>query len=228
MLGTITLLFGLAWSFAARTFGEEQLPTWLGMPAEYYRDAFWIGLGGSAFLIGLRRVLDFASVWWPTVHRGLPSSFGDSFDAIFPGIGVIGSAVFRALLITATLFLAAAFLGAELRVRWLRLFLFFAVPAAFVLSYGSAADFLKQFLASAILLALVVIGIRRLVRFNLLGLFLTAVCTALFSGAAGLITQPDAFYRTNGYGILLAVALLLAWPLMTWRLRGQAATSRAN
>jgi len=36
------------WHFAARAFGEEWVPTWLGMPANYYRDAFWIALGGSA------------------------------------------------------------------------------------------------------------------------------------------------------------------------------------
>jgi membrane protease YdiL (CAAX protease family) len=221
VLGAITLVFGIAWSFAARAFGEEQLPTWLGMPADYYRDAFWIGLGGSALWIGLRHLLDFAFEWWPTLHRGLPASFGDSFDAIFPGIGVIGGTVFRALLTSAIVALAAAFLGAELRVRWLRLVLFFAVAAALVLNYGSAADFLKQFLASAILLAVAVFGIRRLARFNLLGLYLVAACTSLLAAAAELVTQPDVFYRTNGYGILLAIVLLLVWPLLTWRLGGQ-------
>ncbi len=227
LLGALTLLFGLAWSFAARAFGEEQLPTWLGMPAEYYRDAFWIGLGGTALLLGLRRLLDFAFAWWPTLHRGLPSSFGESYDAIFPGIGVIGATLFRTLLVTAILFLGGAFLGAELRVRWLRLVLFFAVAAAVVFSYGSAADFLKQILASAIVLVVVVFGIRRVVRFNLLGLFLVVTCSALIVAASGLVTQPNAFYRTNGYGILLAVVLLLAWPLVSWRLRGQA-TESAN
>jgi len=49
--GILVILFGLAWHFAARAFGEEWVPTWLGMPANYYRDAFWIALGGSALLI---------------------------------------------------------------------------------------------------------------------------------------------------------------------------------
>ncbi|HET7890949.1 MAG TPA: CPBP family intramembrane glutamic endopeptidase, partial [Candidatus Sulfotelmatobacter sp.] len=39
-LGLLTLLFGLAWSFGSRAFGDEQLPTWFAMPANYYRDAF--------------------------------------------------------------------------------------------------------------------------------------------------------------------------------------------
>ena len=221
LAGAITLLFGFAWSFAVRAFGEEQLPAWFGMPADYYRDAFWVGLGGSALLIGLRRLLDFASAWWPTLQRGIPAGFGESFDAIFPGIGLIGGSVFRALLATAILFLVGAFLGAELRVRWLRLLLFFAVSAAFVSNYGSPADFLKQFLGAAILLGVVVLGIRRVVRFNLLGLFLVAACTALLGGAGELLGQPDAFYRANGYGVLLALVLLLAWPLTTWRMRAQ-------
>ncbi|MGB9430934.1 MAG: CPBP family intramembrane glutamic endopeptidase [Candidatus Acidiferrum sp.] len=223
LVGAITLLFGLAWSFAARAFGEAQLPTWLGMPPDYYRDAFWIGIGGSAILIGLRHLLDFASAWWPTLHRGIPASFGESYDAIFPGIGVIGGVIVRALLTSGVLLLGGAFLGAELRVRWLRLVLFFAVAAGLVTGWGSPADFLKQFLATAILLGVVVFGIRRLVRFNLLGLFLVVACTALVAGASELVSQPDTFYRTNGYGILLAVVLLLAWPLVTWRLRGQEA-----
>ncbi len=225
LVGGLTLLFGLAWSFAVRAFGEEQLPAWLGMPAEYYRDAFWIGLGGSGLLIGLRRILDFASVWWPTLHRGLPAGFGDAFDTVFPGAGLSGGTVVRALLTTAVLVLAGSFLGAELRVRWLRLILFFAVAATFVVSYGSAADFLKQFLAQAILLGVVVIGVSSVVRFNLLGLFLVVACTALVTGASELLSQPDAFYRNNGYILLFALVMLLGWPLVTWQSRGQQASS---
>ena len=218
--GAIALLFGLAWAFGARGFGEAQLPNWFGMPADYYRDAFWIGIGGSALLIGLGRALDFVSVWWPTLHRGIPSSFGDSFDAIYPGIGAIGGAILRGLLISGMLLLGGAFLGAELRVRWLRLVLFIAVAAAVVTNWGSPADFLKQFLASAILLAVVIFGMRRLVRFNLLGLFLIVVCTMVLSSASELLGQPNAFYRANGYAMVAALAMLLLWPLVSWRMRG--------
>jgi hypothetical protein len=193
----------------------------LGIPSDYYRDAIWIGLGGSALLIGLRRVLEFASERWPTLHRGLPASFGDGFDGIFPGVGAIGGAVLRGLMVSGVLLLGGALLGAELRVRWVRLMLFFAVAAALVTNWGSPADYLKQFLASAILLAVVIIGMRRLVRFNLLGLFLVVVCTALLGSASELVAQPNAFYRANGYAILAALVLLLALPLVGWRLIGQ-------
>ena len=76
-----------------------------------------------------------------------------------------------------------------------------------VTSWGSPADFLKQFLASAILFGVVVAGMRQVVRFNMLGLFLVIVCTTLLGAASELLTQPDQFYRVNGYGVL--------WP--SWR-----------
>jgi hypothetical protein len=34
-----------------------------------------------------------------------------------------------------------------------------------------------------------------------------------------LTGQPDAFYRSQGYIVVTASAVLLAWPLVLWRLR---------
>ncbi len=218
ILGGLVLLFGFAWSFGARAFGPERIPTWLGMPANYYRDAFWIALGGAALLIGLRRLLGAADFWWPTLHRSLPASFGDSFDALYPSASIISSAILRGLFFMGTFALAGAFLGAELRVRWLRLALFLALAATAVSDWGSGADFLKQFLAAMILLAFVIFGIRRVARFNLLGCFLVFAGVSLMGGAVELLTQPDAFYRTQGYLILASLVILLAWPVIAWRM----------
>ena len=219
LAGGIVLLFGLAWHFVARAFGEEQVPTWLGMPGEYYRDAFCIGLGGSALLVGLQRLLSAASMWWPTAQRALPSNFGGPFDALVPAASVLGGALLRGLLITGVLAVAVGFVGAELRVRWLRLLLFLAVAAALVTSWGSPADFLKRFLVQVILLGFVVFGIRRVARLNMLGWFLVIVCTGLLSAGSDLLGQPDAFYQGQGYFVLAGLGALLAWPLVYWRLR---------
>ena len=217
ILGGLALLFGLAWSFGARAFGADRMPTWLGMPANYYRDAFWIAVGGAAILLGLKRILGVVEVWWPTMHRGIPPAFGDNFDAFYPAAAVIGGAIWRSLLLTGTFALAASFLGAELRVRWLRLVLFFALAAAMVSDWGSGADFLKQFLASVLVLGFVVFGIRNVARFNLLGLFLAVTSTMLLGGATQMLQQPDSFYRIQGYWIVAALVLLLGWPLVAWR-----------
>jgi len=219
VLGGIVLTYGLAWHFGARAFGDERLPTWLGMPGNYYRDAFWIALGGSALWIGLNRFMGVASLWWPTLHRSFPSHFGDSFDAIYPAAAVIGGTLLRALFFTGILGLASAVLGAELRVLWVRLLLFLAVAASLVSSWGTPADFFKQFLAEVILLGFVVFGIRHVSRFNLLGFFLILTTAGMAGGAIELLAQPDTFYRTQGYIVVTALGLLLAWPLVAWRMR---------
>jgi len=218
IVGGLVLLFGLAWSFGVRAFGSDKIPTWLGMPADYYRDAFWIALGGGAALAGLRRLLSTADVWWPTLHRELPASLGDSFDAIYPAATIICGAILRGLLLTGTFALVAAFLGAELRVRWLRLVLFVALAASLVSDWGSAGDFMKQFLTSLVILGVVVFGFRRVVRFNLLGCFLVVASVALLGGAVELVSQSDGFYRAQGHLVLAALVLLLLWPLVAWRI----------
>jgi hypothetical protein len=218
LFGALVLLFGLAWSFGARAFGADKIPTWLGMPANYYRDAFWIAVGGAGVLIGLRRFLGAVDIWWPTLHRELPASFGESFDALYPAAAILGGAIVRGLLLTGTFALAGAFLGAELRVRWLRLVLFLVLAASLISDWGSSADFLKQFLESVLVLGVVVFGFRRMVRFNLLGCFLAVTSVAILGSAVELVTQSNAFYRSEGHLVLAALALLLAWPLVSWRM----------
>jgi drug/metabolite transporter (DMT)-like permease len=81
-------------------------------------------------------------------------------------------------------------------------------------------DFAKQFIAGALLLGLLVFGMTRVVRYNLLGCFLVVAGTSLLATAAKLFSQPEGFYRGNGYAVLLILAGLLAWPLWTWSMRG--------
>ena len=218
VVGGLTLLFGLAWNFASRAFGEEQLPTWLGMPGNYYRDAFWIGLGGAALLMGLRRVLETILSHLPILHRSYPAQFGDSFDAWYPAALIVGGVVLRALFITGVVALGSSFLGAELRARWLRLLLFLALAASLVSDWGSTADFLGQFIANIIVLGTIVFGIRRIARFNMLGWFLVIACSGLLAGALELLSQPNAFYHQQGYFVTIVLGVLLLWPLITWRI----------
>ncbi|MCU1317405.1 MAG: Abortive infection protein, partial [Candidatus Acidoferrum typicum] len=123
IFSAIALLFGMAWFYAVRAFGEERLPGWLGMPANYYRDAFCIGLGGSAALLGLERLLAVASAHWPTVHRSLPASFGQEFDAIVPAASLTGGTIQHGLLLTAIVVAVAAFVAAQVRHTGLRILL---------------------------------------------------------------------------------------------------------
>jgi len=223
----LTLLFGLAWFYARRAFGEDRLPGWLGMPALYYRDAVFIGIGGAAAFVALHRLLDVAFVHWPTMHRQIAASFGSDFDATSPAAAILGSTLVGALFLTGLIAAIAAFVAAYIPQTWLRVLLFLAGVLARVGSnWGNPADYAKQFFTEAILLAVIVLGVRYVMKFNLLGCFLAVFAGAALGGVSELLGQHEAFYRTNGIAVLVAVLALLAWPLLAW-LRGSSGTTAA-
>ncbi|MGH9454770.1 MAG: hypothetical protein ACRD2O_12460, partial [Terriglobia bacterium] len=180
----------------------------------------WIGVCGTAGFLGLRRLIEFAALHWPTVHRSLPSSFGQYFDAVLPSGASFGSALISSLFLAGIIGFIAAFVAGVLKARWLR-FSLFVLGALFLAGsdWGNGADFAKQFFAAAILLGVIVFAVRRVIRFNVLGYVLVVACIALLGAAGQLLPQPDAFYRANGYAAVLLILLLLAWPLSVWRMR---------
>ena len=221
----LALLFGTAWYYASRAFGKERIPNWTSMPPAYYRDALWIGLGGGAALLGLSRLLQAVSVYWPTLHRAAEVSFGQDFDAVLPAASVLGRALLRGLFLTGIVALLVSFVAAELRPRWLRASLFFLGAFSLVGSnWGNPADLARLFFTKAILLTVLILGVHRFVRFNILGCFLALAVTTLLAGVTELMGQPNAFYRANGYAVLLTLFLLLAWPFAAWRMRSIGST----
>jgi hypothetical protein len=190
----------------------------------YYRDAVLIGVGGTAALLGFSRVIAALSAHWPTAHRGIEASFGGDFDATLPAAAIFGTVLLRTLMFTGLVALCASFVATNMKQPWLRVLLFLGAALATVgTAWGTPADFAKQFLAGGLLLGLLVFGVTRVVCFNLLGYFLVAAGTSLLAAAAKLVSQPDAFYRGNGYAVLLLLAALLGWPLAAWRKRDRRA-----
>lgn len=190
------------------------------MPGVYYRDALWIGVCGTAGIVGLRRLMEFLALHWQTAYRSLPLPLGQYFDAVLPSGAAFGSALISSLFFAGLMGFTAAFVASTVRARWLRISLFL-LGAMFLAGsgWGNGTDFAKQFVAAAIWLAVIVFAVRRLIRFNVMGYLLIAACVSLLGAAAQLLGQPDAFYRTNGYATLLLMMLLLAWPLSVWRMR---------
>jgi membrane protease YdiL (CAAX protease family) len=222
----ITLLFGVAWYFAKRAFGGERLPGWTGMPGTYYRDALWMGVGGTAALIGLSRISAVVTAHWPTAHRAVEAAFGGDYDAKLPVAAIFGEVLLRALMYTGMVAVVASFVAIYVKPLWMRLLLFAGAALALVgSSWGTPADFVKQFLAGAVVLAVLIFGVTRIVRFNMLGYFLVAAGTSLLGGAVKLISQPDGFYRWNGYAVLVGLAALMAWPLVAWQTTRQSIVS---
>ncbi len=215
----LILSLALAWFYGAQAFGQERLTGWGGMPAGYYRDALFIGLGGSGALVGLGRLTNLLEKTWNTPHRALEAALGQDFDAYLAAAQVLGGALTRGLLVTGVVALAAAFIAARLRTRWMRLGLFLLAAVALAGDWGNGADFAKQLIAGGVFLAVVWWGTAQVVRFNLLGYFLVAALTAMLGAAARLHEQPAAFYRANAHALYAVAILLLLWPLIEWRRR---------
>jgi len=218
--GFLALLFGAAWYFGARAFGEEQLPSWAGMPGTYYRDALFIGLGGTAAWAGLEAISQWIYEHWPSAQQTAGASFGANFDSAIPAAATIGNAVRGGLTETALVALAAAFIASMIRPIWMRA----GVSALAVLSFGGfqsnwsdPTDVVKKMVVAAMWIAVIDLTVRYIIRFNVLGYFLILASLVLVAGASELLGQPDHFYRANGYGALIALALLFVWPLFAWR-----------
>ncbi|HJX94218.1 MAG TPA: hypothetical protein VJ324_01275, partial [Candidatus Acidoferrum sp.] len=185
----------------------------------------WIGVCGAAGILGLRRLLEFITFHWQTVHRSLSFSLAPYFDATLPIGAIFGGAVISGLLLAGLIAFIAAFVAAVLKARWLR-FAVFLLGAMFLAGsdWATGTDFAKQFLVDAILLGVIVFGVRRVIRFNVVGCLLIVALLALLGAAAQLLPQPDAFYRTNGYILMVIMLVILSWPLIVWRMRASAAT----
>jgi membrane protease YdiL (CAAX protease family) len=223
--GGLAVLFGFASYFSNRAFGEERLPVGARLPSIYYRDGLWIGVCGTAGFLGVRRLLEFITYHWQIVHRSLPFSVDRNFDAVLPSLSSLGGALNSSLFVTGVIAFVAAFVASTVRARWLRFSLFF-LGAMFLAGsdWATGIDFAKQFLADAILLGVIVFGISRVIRFNVLGCLLIVTLLALLGAAAQLLPQPDAFYRTNGYAVVAMMLMLLALPLIVWRMRTSTTT----
>jgi membrane protease YdiL (CAAX protease family) len=217
----ITLLFGLAWFFARKAFAEEQLPGWLGMPALYYRDSLFIGVGGTAALVALRRLMQVLFQQLPTAHREISASFGSEFDATLPAGAVLGSALLSGLFFTGLVMALAAFVAACVPQRWLRTVLLVGGALALVGgSWANSADYMQQLAMKFIFLGVIAVGVRYVMKFNLLGCFLVVAASSLLSAMAELLGQEQPYYRANGFAVMGALVLLFVWPLVSWMKAG--------
>jgi len=132
------------------------------------------------------------------------------------------------MLMTGLVVAVASFVAAQVKRPGLRLLLLLACSLSLIGgSWGSPADLAQRFATQFIVLGVLALGVRYIVGFNILGCFLVVAGTSLLGGASELLSQPDSFYRANGYAVLVALVLLLAWPLIAWRMRGSASTVQA-
>ncbi|HSC45437.1 MAG TPA: type II CAAX endopeptidase family protein, partial [Candidatus Acidoferrum sp.] len=156
-LGLLVILLAMAWFFLKQAYGDFQAPGWRGMPREYYRDALFIGVGGTAALIALSRGTEWLFSHWHTPHRAFSAGFGTDFDALLPGVSISAEAVLHGLIFLALIAVISGFILAHVKSPALRIVLFFAGSMAMAGGWGNPTDFMKQWLAQAIFLGVVFI-----------------------------------------------------------------------
>jgi membrane protease YdiL (CAAX protease family) len=216
----LALLFGAAWYYGTRAFGVERIPEWTGMPKAYYRDALFIGLGGTGAWVGLDAISKWVYQYLPGAQEGAAASFGANLDGVLPVAAILGSSVRSGLTLTALIAITAAFVASMIRPQWFRACVF--VLAVLALggmgaNWHDPMDVAKKMIIGAVWIAVVDLAVRYVVRFNVLGYFLILVGIALLGGAGEMFGHPDYFYRANGYGVLVALVIIYGWPLVAWR-----------
>src|SRR6266478_7344760 len=204
-------------------FGGGRIPEWTGMPKAYYRDALFIGLGGTAAWVGLDAISKWVYQHLPGAQEGAAASFGANLDAVLPVAAIVGASVRSGLTLTALIAITAALIASMIRLKWLRASLF--VLAVLALggigaNWHDPMDVAKKMIIGAVWIAVIDVGVRYVIRFNVLGYFLILVGIALLGGAGEMLQHPDYFYRANGYGILAGLVVLCGWPLVAWRKGG--------
>src|SRR6266478_5791829 len=204
-------------------FGGGRIPEWTGMPKAYYRDALFIGLGGTAAWVGLDAISKWVYQHLPGAQEGAAASFGANLDSIFPVAAILGSGVRGGLTYTALVAITAAFVASVIRARWQRASIF--VLAVLALggmgaNWHDPMDVAKKMIIGAVWIAVIDLAVQYVIRFNVLGYFLILAGIALLSGAGEMLRHPDYFYRANGYGVLAGLVILYAWPLVAWQRGG--------
>jgi hypothetical protein len=211
---------GAAWYYAALAFGEERIPEWTGMPRVYYRDAVFIGLGGTAACVGLDAISKWVSQHLPGTQEGAAAVFGANLDALFPVAAILGSSVRTGLTMTALVAITAGFIASTIRTKWMRASVFALAVLAlggFTANWHDPMDVARRMIIGAVWITVIDLAVRYVIRFNVLGYFLILAGLALLAGAGEMLGHPDYFYRANGYGVLAALVVLFGWPLVAWQ-----------
>jgi membrane protease YdiL (CAAX protease family) len=209
------LLLGLSWFFIERTFGPGRIPLWSGVRPEYYRDAFCVAVFGLGAIAGMARLPGLLARW-PLVRHTLGAAVPDGLDVLNPAIGTMASGILRSFLITGMVATAVALVAEYIRPRWMRAGMVVLVAVLLATNAATPGTFFREAAFHVAIFVAMWLGVKHIVRFNVLGYFLLAAVTMLVPGAVELIAQPNAYFHANGYAVIAFTAALLAWTLSSW------------
>ena len=225
--GVVFVLLGLGWFFLARAYGSEVLPGFrVVMPALYYRDALVLGACGVAICLGMARLRDLLERLWPVNALRLPGRRSRwALTPRSPALQALAGAVMSSFIAVGN-----PGTGRGIRVilparsRGSRSSPWASWPCLPLPAGAVRPSCCRTWSWAGLRSSWLWWVVRRVTRFNLRGYLLIAALLVLANRAAGLLQQPNFYFRANG-GVLLAAGLaLLLWPLLAWR-RGSARTA---
>jgi hypothetical protein len=219
-LAAAFLLLGLSWFFLARVFGRENLPGWSGMPARYYRDALWVAVFGTAALAGLSR-LPGLFARWPLLRHALAAAVPGGLDAVNPALSAMAASTWGSFFAVGAVALATGLIALFIRPFWMRAALAILIAVLLATNLATPGAFFRDAAFRLLMIAVVWLGVTRVVRFNLMGYFLLSAMIVLVPAAVELLQQPNSHFHANGYALMAFAFALLLWPLLEWR-RGNA------
>jgi hypothetical protein len=215
MAGAV-LLLGFAWFFLERAFGPGRIPSWNRMRPADFRDAFVVGLFGSAALMGLHR-LPALFAHWPVLRHSLGASVPENLDSLSPALSGFASSIAAAFLWTGLLGLAAGLIAAYVRPAWMRAALLVLYAVVVSTNVATPGAFFHDALFHFLTAVAIWYAVTKVIRLNLFGYFLLAAMTALVPAAIELLQQPNPYLRANGYAVAAFAVAILGWPLLRWQ-----------
>jgi membrane protease YdiL (CAAX protease family)/flagellar basal body-associated protein FliL len=213
----VTFLFGLGWFFWTRAGNADKVPGWMNRPRNYYRDALVFTLAGGAAWIGFEHLVSFLTQ--KLAGASAEAVTFPQFDSLSPAAQSIAGTLLAAFATSAIISALGGFVAVYVRSRMLQTLLLIGLTLADMGSAETGLAFVVTFLFTFLKLYIVWWVILKIIRHNLLGLFLLVAAISLLDAGTSLVAQPNTYLRNNGVIVLGVLALLLLWPLAAW-LRG--------
>ena len=174
-----------------------------------------IAILGPVTLLGLNRIPAlFALAIVATFDRRKCS---DRSGCLNPAASAIATMIWRGFFTVGVIAIAVGLIATYVRSRRLRIALMIVVAVLMTSDVAATGSFLRDAAFRLLLLAVLWLGVTRVVRFNLMGYFLVSAMIVLIPDAVELLEQPNRYFHANGYAVLLCALGLLAWPLVMWR-----------
>jgi hypothetical protein len=156
---------------------------------------------------------------WPLLRHTLAAALPGGLDAVNPAVSAMAASVWASFFAVGVVALAAGLIALFIRPFWMRAALALLIAALLATNVATPGAFFRDAAFRLLMVAVVWLGVTRIVRFNLMGYFLMSSMIVLVPAAVELLQQPNSYFHANGYALVAFAFSLLLWPLIERRRR---------